>query len=216
MVNEKNFLENARAYDAWFDKHALEFKLELQAIRTLLPQTGNGIEIGVGTGRFAAAFDIKTGVEPVTAMGAIATTRGIKVITGKAEVLPFGNNKYDYALMVTTDCFLDSMETAHREVFRILKSGGCFINAFIDRESALGKKYSGKKNVSKYYQGAKFHRPEEIYDSLKDAGFQNFEFSQALLPADLSPGEQPVVKKGYGEGSFVVIRAVKFDSRRLV
>ena len=209
VVNVNNFSANALNYDAWFDKHALEFELELQAIQTLLPITGNGIEIGVGTGRFAAALGIKTGVEPVMVMGMLAATRGIQVLAGKAELLPVGDNKYDFVLMVTVDCFLDSMEGAYQEVLRVLKSNGCIIVGFIDRESVLGKKYSGKKNVSRFYQGANFHLPEEITGSLKAVGFQDFEYSQALLSTDVSAGQQPVVKRGYGEGSFVVLRAHK-------
>lgn len=213
MVNEDIFAANAREYDAWFDNHALEYKLELEVIRTLLPTSGNGVEIGVGTGRFAESLGITLGIEPAVAMGAIATARGVRVITGKAESLPLESNKYDFALMVTTDCFLDSLEVAYQEVYRILKTGGYFLIGFINRESVLGKKYSARKNisknVSKFYQGATFHRPKEIMEILKKVGFRNFEFSQALLPADVSAQQQPVVKQGYGEGSFVILRACK-------
>jgi hypothetical protein len=51
-------------YDAWFDEHNDVYQAELAAVRSLLPTCGKGIEIGIGTGRFAASLGIAVGVEP--------------------------------------------------------------------------------------------------------------------------------------------------------
>ncbi len=47
---------------------------ELAAVESLWPATGQGLEIGVGTGRFAVPLGIKIGVEPARAMAEIAKT----------------------------------------------------------------------------------------------------------------------------------------------
>jgi hypothetical protein len=54
-----------------------------------LPKSGTGVEIGVGTGRFAEPLGIRVGVEPSKAMRQVAQKRGIEVIDGVAQVLPF-------------------------------------------------------------------------------------------------------------------------------
>ena len=43
-----------RRYDEWFVRHAAAYQSELLAVRALLPWRGLGLDIGVGTGRFAA------------------------------------------------------------------------------------------------------------------------------------------------------------------
>jgi len=62
---------------------------ELEAVRSMLPVDGTGIEIGVGTGRFAAPLGIKLGLEPSKSMASLARQRGIEVVEGEAEALPF-------------------------------------------------------------------------------------------------------------------------------
>jgi hypothetical protein len=48
-------------------------------VRSLLPAGGYGVEIGVGTGRFAVSLGIAVGVEPSPAMAELARRRGIEV-----------------------------------------------------------------------------------------------------------------------------------------
>jgi len=74
-------------YEEWFLKHKFAYLSELKAVKALLPE-GRGVEIGVGTGRFAVPLKIKIGVEPSKRMGKIARRRGILVIEGTAENLP--------------------------------------------------------------------------------------------------------------------------------
>ncbi len=58
-------------YDNWFFKNELAYKAELNLIRKLIPK-GKGLEIGVGTGRFAIPFGIQEGIEPSNKMAEIA------------------------------------------------------------------------------------------------------------------------------------------------
>lgn len=56
MAKTSVFDRYAGDYDTWFDTHAEVFVSELDAVRALLPNRGKGVEIGAGTGRFAAAL----------------------------------------------------------------------------------------------------------------------------------------------------------------
>ncbi len=194
-------------YDAWFEKHPLAYQSEIEAIRMLLPDPGKGLEIGVGSGLFAAPLGIRIGVEPSIAMAERAQKRGITVVKGVAEALPFQDHEFDTALMVTTVCFLDDMDLAFQEVFRVLKPGGAFIIGFVDRNSVIGKAYEQRKNESLFYKDATFYSVDDLLAHLKQAGFSTFSFSQTLFSPIDKMREPDQAKKGYGEGSFVVIKA---------
>ncbi len=101
------FEEAAVEYDEWFETHKWVYQSEVEAVRRFIPKTGEGIEIGVGTGRFSTPFGIKVGIEPAPAMAEIARKKGITVYEAKAEHLPFQDNSFDFALIVTTLCFLE-------------------------------------------------------------------------------------------------------------
>ncbi|MDP1623953.1 MAG: hypothetical protein Q8M08_16635 [Bacteroidales bacterium] len=58
------FDQNTLEYDHWFDKHSSVSQSEILAIQQAIPQNKKGIEIGVGTGRFAESLNIKFGIEP--------------------------------------------------------------------------------------------------------------------------------------------------------
>jgi len=189
--------------------HPFVYVSELHAIRELLPEGGKGVEIGVGTGRFAAPLGISTGIEPSAAMGELAKKRGVDVIRGVAEKLPFKDQEFDLALMVTTVCFLDDMDAAFSEAYRILKPGGFFIIGFVDRESPLGKLYRSKKNQSAFYKEATFYSVDDIVSHMNKAGFSDFTFRQTLFRPLEEIEESEPVSGGHGEGSFVVVRGTR-------
>ena len=209
MIETDAFDQFAHEYDLWFEDHAREYELELRAIRELLPNEGVGIEIGAGTGRFTRPLGISLGVEPSAAMLAVALGRGASVIAGTAEALPVDDGSYDFALLVTTVCFLEKAEMAFKEVYRVLGTGGYIIIGLIDKDSTLGRKYEEKKSESKFYKNATFHSVVDIQQQLEIAGFSHIEYVQAILPGDKDDNVEPKIKPGYGEGSFVVMRAQK-------
>lgn len=199
------FEKKASEYDKWFDKHRNLFLSELKALLKAIPENKSGIEIGVGTGRFAEKLSIKRGLDPSKEMARIANGKGIKTVIGKAENMPFKNNTFDYAVMITVDCFLENILKAFREVNRIIKPGGSFIIGLIDKNSPLGKIYQEKKKDNPFYKHASFHSAEEISELLNKAGFKNIKYWQTLISNSDSSIEEPI--EGYGEGGFVVIKA---------
>ena len=62
MEWDGGFDSQADLYDAWFEQNREIFLSELTAIEQLLPRCGTAVEIGVGTGRFAEALDVRDGV----------------------------------------------------------------------------------------------------------------------------------------------------------
>lgn len=80
-----------------------------------------GLEVGLGTGRFAAHLGIKIDVDPSMAMLAYAAERGVLGLQGTAEALPFKSTILDFALVVTTICFVDDPVAMLVEARRVLK-----------------------------------------------------------------------------------------------
>ena len=209
--NNMNVFETeTERYDRWFDRHQAAYESEIDAVRAALPESHrHSLEIGVGTGRFAVPFGITQGVEPALAMRRIAETRGVHAVDGVAEALPFDNESFDCALMVTTICFVDDPLQSCREAWRVLRLGGTLVVGFVDRDSFLGKHYEAHRNESPFYQNARFFSAGEIEDMLLNAGFSNVQFRQTLFrqPNEIAVAE--AVLTGHGRGGFVVASVTK-------
>ena len=208
MARTTPFEKYADRYDDWFEGNRSVYQAELQAVGSLLPPHGAAVEIGVGTGRFAAPLGVRIGVEPSTAMAMIARQRGIQVVRAVAEALPFKNEAFDVALMITTVCFLDDVELSFREAHRVLRWGGCLLVGFINAQSHLGQAYQRCKAESRFYGEARFYTVDEVVSRLASVGFGEFTSLQAIC--DLSAGlASPEPIGPSGEGSFVVLRGIK-------
>ena len=206
MPKIEPFEKHSDAYDEWFNKNIDLYEAELEAIRQLIPPPGaKGMEVGIGSGKFAVPLGIKIGVEPSEKMAIKARTRGLNVYPGVAEELPFSDNSYDFVLMVTTICFVDDVVKSLREAFRILNPGGCIIVGFVDKESELGRKYEDKREKSKFYKDATFFSAQEVLRYLKDAGFKIEKIRQNLIAGELPE----TILDNFGKGAFVVIKGVK-------
>lgn len=200
------FDQNSKEYDDWFDKHPVWFQSELDALDKVVPYAGYGLEIGIGSGRFAEKCAINRGIDPSENMARIAEQRGTKTFLAKAENMPFLSETFDFAVMITTVCFLDDILQAFRETARILKPNGHFIIGMIDKDSPLGQKYQQNKEDNPFYRDAHFHSVNEITEYLENTGFGDFEYWQTLITASEEEPEEP--QPGYGEGGFVVIKAL--------
>jgi ubiquinone/menaquinone biosynthesis C-methylase UbiE len=200
------FQEHSQKYDEWFNKNDNIYKSELKMIESLIPQGLKGVEIGVGTGRFAKPLGINLGIEPAGNMAKIAESRGIEVIEGRAECLPFSDEIFDYVLMVTAICFFDDVERAFCEAHRVLKKDGFLIVAFIDKNSGLGKLYEARRHEDTFYKNADFYSVSLVKDLLVKAGFSHFIHKQTIYNTKNILHE---TKDGYGQGGFVAIKAKK-------
>jgi len=196
-----------KEYDDWFIRNKDIYQAELGAIKTFIPKNKKGIEIGVGTGRFAINLGIKIGLEPSEKMAEISRKKGIKVYKGVAEKLPFKNETFDFVLFVTTICFVDDLVESFKESYRVLKTDGFIIIGFIDKESELGLKYQLKKEKSNFYKDANFYSVNNVLNFLRKTNFKNITIKQTVFPSQID--KLDCVKDGYGEGSFIIMKANK-------
>jgi SAM-dependent methyltransferase len=196
-------------YEKWFVENRWVYEAELRAVKALIPKGGQGMEIGVGTGRFAEPLGIKIGVEPSRRMREIAQGRGIRVLDGVAEKVPFDNSLFDFVLMVTTICFVDDIHKALREAHRVLTHNGFLIIGFVDPNSLVGKTYLDRKNENVFYKEAKFYSVKEVVQYMEQAGFKDLTFHQTIFKTLPETTKDEPFKSGHGEGAFVVVRGRK-------
>jgi ubiquinone/menaquinone biosynthesis C-methylase UbiE len=196
------------AYEEWFEKHVWVYRCEVEAIRHFLPAEGRGVEIGIGTGKFALPFGIGEGIEPSSRMREVAIRRGLRVNDAVAERLPYRGQLFDFALMVTTICFVDDVEKSFHEIRRILKPSGVFVVGMVDKNSSLGGMYQSVKNVNKFYRVATFYSTDEVIMLMKKTGYEDIEVVQTVFGDPRSIRELQSIKPGYGEGGFAVIRGI--------
>ena len=209
MPKIEPFEKYTNRYEEWFDKNRFVYESEVAAVKRFILRKGTGIEIGIGSGRFAKPLEIKYGVEPSPEMGKLARKLGIKVTEGVAENLLFEDEKFDFALMVTTICFLDDVEKAFKEAYRIIKPSGVIIIGFVDKNSPVGKLYEKYKDENVFYRIAKFYSVKEVVDNLKRTGFKNFEFVSTVFQKLEDIKKIEAIKDGFSEGSFVVVKGIK-------
>lgn len=211
MIQTLPFNDHVAEYEEWFDKYPFVFQSEVEAIRDLLPidDTIRGMEVALGTGRFAKELGIKEGIEPAMNMRSLALKRGIEVMAGEAEHLPYRDMGFDFVLMAFCISYFENLATAFREAHRVLKNDGALIVGFIDKNSTIGKFYEERKPHSVFYKNANFYSVKRIISELNKARFKDLQFSQTLFnPLDDIKEFEPA-KPGFGEGSFVLIKAIK-------
>jgi SAM-dependent methyltransferase len=207
MPRTAPFEEHTDRYESWFETHEAAYESELAALRRLVPSAGRGLEVGVGTGRFAAPLGLEYGLDPASEMLARARDRDVTVVEGVAEALPFRDDAFDVVLLVTTICFVDDVPATFAEAARVLDDDGVFVLGYIDRDSPVGQRYQAEKDENPFYRDATFVATEEVVAALDDAGFTDREFAQTVFewPGDLTEPDR--VEQGYGEGSFVGVAA---------
>ena len=211
MRYKAHFIEQVKEYDKWYENYSEVYQSELDAIKEQfkkLPENIRGIEVGLGTGRFSQPLGIKEGVEPSEEMVIKAIKRGIEVVQGVAENLPYSDLQFDFVLFVTI-CHLDNIERAIEQAHRVLKRKGSLIIGFLDKEQPIAKEYKDRKLSSTFYRHARFYTVKYLEELIEKEGFKNLEFNQTLFGELDKIKEVQRPKPGFGEGSFVVVRAIK-------
>lgn len=129
------------------------------------------------------------------------------MVQGIAETLPFLSCVFDYALCVTTICFVDDAGVMLSEAYRILKPGGGLVIGFIDRTSSLGQHYLAHQAENVFYREATFFSAVEVEHLLYEAGFTEPSWVQTLSKPLKDIREIEAIRAGYGEGAFVGVKA---------
>jgi SAM-dependent methyltransferase len=207
------FDDLATEYDAWFDKEgSLLFFIEVKAFKSLLPSLPKPwLEIGVGSGRFAQALEIETGVDPSIKLIEMARQRDITTFLGRGEQELFDEASFGTVFLIVTLCFLDSPLEALKETGRILMPGGKIVLGLVLKESPWGQFYQVRKAQGhRFYKYANFYSYEEIVGLLDQAGFVTEKIVSTLFqkPGEAQHVEEP--KEGYfPDAGFTIIVAGK-------
>lgn len=171
MAGHPVFDQFARDYDRWFDTHAEAFSAQLALLRTVIPETGEGLEVGVGSGRFASSLGIHYGLDPSPALLTMAGQRHVETALGIGEHLPYRSGTLDFVLMMTVICFLDDISQSLREAFRVIRPNGIIIVAFLEKDGEIAVRESCGKSRGRFLQHATFRTAGEVMTGLGTAGF---------------------------------------------
>jgi SAM-dependent methyltransferase len=207
------FNDLATEYDAWFDKEgSLIFLIEVQAFKSLLPSLPKPwLEIGVGSGRFAQALGIETGLDPSIKLTEMARHRGVTAFIGRGEQKLFDEESFGTVFLIVTLCFLDSPLDVLQEANRILIPGGKIVLGLVLKESPWGQFYQVKKAQGhRFYKYATFYSGDEVVKLMVQAGFMTEKIVSTLFqkPGEAKSVEEP--KEGYfPEAGFTIIVAGK-------
>ena len=192
MGSSSVFDAEASRYDAWYEtrRGAAIFAAELDALRPLLAELPRPwLEVGVGTGRFAAALGVEVGVDPAPGALELAADRGIRGVDALGDVLPFRDGTFGAVLLVVSMCFVSNPRAVLREARRVLRPDGGVVLGLIYADGPWGRHYRRlAAEGHPYYRQARFYTRSELVDLLETTGLSIARTRSALLcPPDAYP-----------------------------
>ena len=203
----------ALAYDAWFEGEGkLPFAIETRAFQEVLPFLPKPwLEVGVGSGRFAKALGIETGVDPSIKLVEMARKRGVTALLGRGEEQLFDKDAFGTVFLIVTLCFVGSPLDVLQEAYRVLVSGGKVVLGLVLQESPWGKVYQQKKQQGhRFYKYATFYSYNEGVRLLEEAGFLIEQVVSTLFQKPDKVEHMELPRKGYSaEAGFTIIVAEK-------
>jgi ubiquinone/menaquinone biosynthesis C-methylase UbiE len=206
------FDQQAANYDAWFDtpRGAAIFASELNATRPLLAGAPRPwLEVGVGTGRFAAALGIDLGIDPALGALRLAQSRGIRTAVAVGEELPLRTASCGLVAIIMTLCFVEDPRAVLRETARVLRPDGRLVAGLVPAESSWGQHYQRlAASDHPYYSGAHFYRLAETLTMMSAVGLRPTRSRSTLFwPPDAEPSMQPARSGSSPSAGFVAVLA---------
>jgi SAM-dependent methyltransferase len=200
-------------YDAWFEQEGRSmFVSEVDALKQILPSLPRPwIEVGAGSGRFAAALGIDIGLDPSSRLIERARNRGVSVLLGRGEQIAFRTGAFGAVLLIATLCFLDSPGRTLTEAARVLRSNGKLALGAVLREGPWGQLYEVKKAAGHpLYRYAVFHSYAAVETLLMHTGFSIERVVSTLFQRPGRVNHIEVPREGFSaDAGFAVILARK-------
>ncbi len=208
MVKSAPFENNIGRYDDWYVRYQAVYLSELLAVRALVPWKGRGLEVGTGTGRFGGPLGVADGLDPARAALDRVEARGMEVVEGVAEALPFEDRSFDHVLMVAVLAYLDDAKAALGEIRRVLRPEGVLVVGMIDRGTTVGRDYLDRHADNAFFRDATFHTADAVHQLLTAAGFRDLDWIQTLSTPPENMSEIEPARGGHGDGAFAAVRAI--------
>ena len=174
------FDEHAGDYDTWFDEHHSVYQAQQWMLRGAVPDFQRGLEVGVGSGRFADPLGIHCGIDPSYKLAQMAKHRGVEVALREAEHLPYRAGSFDFVLMMTVICFLEDIQRAFHEAHRVLEPNGTLVAEFIEAGGEIFQKYRHEPIKGRFLRFATFRTIDEVYGFFNKAGFADISILQRV------------------------------------
>ncbi len=212
MVRASLFERLAARYDAWYDGPAGQavFPSEVACLRPLLRGLPRPwAEVGVGSGRFAAALGVDVGLDPAAALLALARSRGVRVIRGTGEHLPFRAGVFGAVLVVVTVCFAEDPAALMAEARRVIRPDGAVVLGEVFAESPWGRFYQHQAaRGHPFYSAARFLTRDHALALLAGAGLHRQAARSTLYqPPAAVPQPEPARDGEIPAAGFVCWRA---------
>lgn len=165
----------ADRYDSWYEKHKALYESELKATSAF--DCEGGVEVGVGTGRFAVPLGLRAGVDPSIAMLRLAP-KDLDLVAAVGERLPFRDKAFPCALIVVTLCFADDPAMMIAEASRAAER---VVACIVPRESPWGVRYRREGEAGHpFYSKARFYTVSEVVEFGVRAGMKPGRVSATL------------------------------------
>lgn len=175
------------------------------------PGPGPRLEVGVGSGRFAAALGLEVGLDPARTPLHLATRRAVTVVQGAGEQLPFGDGTFAGVVFVVTLCFGDDPAALLGEARRILAPSGRLLAGVVPLDSAWGRRYEAQGRAGHpFYRGARFLTTAEHRRMLTTAGFT---ITGAYSTLTQAQSDEPMWEQAH-EGAVAGAGFVAFEARQ--
>lgn len=200
------------AYDAWYHtpRGAWIAETEFSLLLSLLHPATNAtlLDVGCGTGhfsrRFAAVGLHVTGIDPDRVAIDFARRQdagAVSYLVGSAKALPFPDQTFDYAVAITSLCFIADPAGALRELWRV--SRRAVVLGLLNRQSLLYRNKHGRGG----YTGARWDTACDVRRWTTELGCEPHIRYGIFLPGGnrLSRLVEPVMPPQIPWGGFLAV-----------
>lgn len=210
------FGRHTRDYDAWYETPSGQAVLteELATLQPLMARLVHPwLEVGIGTGRFAAGVAAEFGIDPAEPALSLAARRGVLSAAARGEALPFRSHMFGGVLIIATLCFVSDPSTVLSEARRVLQPAGRIVLGVVPGDGPWGTHYQAlAADGDRYYQHARFFSLAALRSLLRAAGMSVEEERSGLLwPPQSEPPHESVVEGEKQNAGFLALLVAPYS-----
>lgn len=235
-IDRRRLRRSFHLHSGEYDSHARVQKRVVERLSGLIAESPPPVlvlDVGCGTGALfsgiAGHFPAARYVGVDLAVGMCAAAReksggrgATQFVAGDAERLPFGSARFDLAVSASVFQWLDSLDAAFAEVFRVLVPGGTFRFALFGG-ATLGELRDSYRRAYAAIRGRKegrtmeFFSVAEVGDALEAAGFEEVS-ARSEMEVEEYPDVATLLRaiRGIGAGTTTPPAARGLGERRVM